>query len=149
MEKFEGGLNAKFQKRKPGRRTSGGFVNDVLSSWDEMKIEHIRNAIDAQRGVVLEITEKQGVLLRFSVPTRHVKRERVMSLSLGSYSKVPHNCKSQNNGNNGKIPFSESNLNLSQEIFKEDDSSLSEEDSSLSEDASSSSDTISAHAMSY
>ena len=60
-------------------------MNDVLSSWEEMKIEHIRNAIDAQR-VVLEIIEKQGVLLRFSVPTRHVKRERVISLSLESDS---------------------------------------------------------------
>lgn len=57
---MKGGLNAKFQKRKPSRRTNGGFVNDVLSSWEEMKIEHIRNAIDAQRGVMLEIIEKQG-----------------------------------------------------------------------------------------
>ena len=73
---LKGGLNAKFQKRKPSRRTNGGFVNDVLSSWEEMKIEHIPNAIDAQRGVMLEIIEKQGVLLRFSVPTRHVKLER-------------------------------------------------------------------------
>ena len=31
---------------------------------------------------MLEIIEKQGVLLRFSVPTRHVKCERVISLSL-------------------------------------------------------------------
>ena len=40
-----GGLNEKFQKRKPIRKTNGGFVNDVLFSWEEMKIEHIRNAI--------------------------------------------------------------------------------------------------------
>ena len=79
MEKLEG-LNVKFQKRKSSRRTNGGFVNDVLSSWEEMKIEHIRNAIDAQRGAMLEIIEKQGVLLPFSVPTRHVKHERVISL---------------------------------------------------------------------
>ena len=59
-------------------------MNDVLSNWEEMKIEHIRNAIDAQMCVMLEIIEKQGVLLRFSVPTRHVKRERVISLSLES-----------------------------------------------------------------
>ena len=52
---LKGELNAKFQKRKPSRRTNGGFVNDVLSIWEEMKIEHIRNAIDAQRGVMLEI----------------------------------------------------------------------------------------------
>ena len=81
---MKGGLNTKFQKRKPSRRTDGGFVNDVLSSWEETKIEHIRNAIDAQRGVMWEIIEKQGVLLRFSVPTRHVKRERVISFSLES-----------------------------------------------------------------
>ena len=53
---LKGGLNDKFQKRKPSRRTNGGFVNDVLSSWAEMKIEHIRNAIDA----MLEIIEKEG-----------------------------------------------------------------------------------------
>ena len=55
---LKGGLNAKFQKLKPSRRKNGGYVNDVLSSWEEMKNEHIRNAIDAQRGVMLEIIEK-------------------------------------------------------------------------------------------
>ena len=55
-----GGLNAKFQRRKPSRQTNGGFVNDVYSSWDEMKTEHIRNAIDTQRGVMLQMIEKQG-----------------------------------------------------------------------------------------
>ena len=52
---LKGGLNDKFQKRKPSRRTNGGFVNDVLSGWAEMKIEHIQNAIDAQKEVMLEI----------------------------------------------------------------------------------------------
>ena len=61
-------------------------MNDVLSSGEEMKIEHIRNAIDAQRSVMLEIIEKQGVLLSFSIPRRYVKRERVISLSLESDS---------------------------------------------------------------
>ena len=55
-----GGLNAKFQRRKPSRQTNGGFVNDVYSSWEEMKTEHIRNAIDTQRGVMLQMIEKQG-----------------------------------------------------------------------------------------
>ena len=53
------GLNEKFQKRKPSRRTNGGFINDVHSSWDEMKIDHIRNAIDAQRDVMLQIIKKK------------------------------------------------------------------------------------------
>ena len=57
---LKGGLNEKFQKRKPSQRTNGGFVNDVVSSWEEMKIEHIRNAIDIQKEVMLEIIEKQG-----------------------------------------------------------------------------------------
>ena len=61
MEKFEyGGLNAKFKKRKPSRQTNGGFLNDLHSSWDEMKVEHIRNATDIQKHVMLEIIEKQG-----------------------------------------------------------------------------------------
>ena len=67
-------------------------MNDVLSSWEEMKIEHIRNAIDAQRGVMLEIIEKQGVLLHFSVPTRHVKRERLISLRLLQFNSVDENA---------------------------------------------------------
>ena len=56
MEKLEGRIECK--KLKPSRRTNVGLVNDVLSSWDEMKIEDIRNAIDAQRGVMLEIIDK-------------------------------------------------------------------------------------------
>ena len=57
---LKGGLNAKFQKRKPSRRRNEGFVNNVFSSWKEMKIEHIRKSIDAQRGVMLEIIETGG-----------------------------------------------------------------------------------------
>ena len=53
-----GGLNSKFQRRKPSRETNGWFVNDVYSIWDEMKTEHIRNAIDTQRGVMIQIIEK-------------------------------------------------------------------------------------------
>ena len=55
-----GGLNEKFQKRKPSRQTNGGFINDVYSSWDEMKKQHIRSTIDAQRKVMLQIIEKNG-----------------------------------------------------------------------------------------
>ena len=43
---WKGGLNEKFQKQKPSRRANDCFVNDVLSSWEEMNIEHIQNAID-------------------------------------------------------------------------------------------------------
>ena len=60
MEKLEGRIEWKVSKTEAKSAENGGFVNDVLSSWEEMKIEHIRNAIDAQRGVMLEIIEKQG-----------------------------------------------------------------------------------------
>ena len=67
MEKLKnGGLNEKFQKRKPSRRTNEGFVKDVNSSWDEMKTKIVRNAIDTQRGVMLQMLEKQGVQLYVS-----------------------------------------------------------------------------------
>ena len=57
---LKSGLDEKFQKRKPSRRTNGGFVNDVLSSLEDLKIEYIRNAINIQKEVMLEIIEKQG-----------------------------------------------------------------------------------------
>ena len=58
-ENMEGGSNARFQRWKPRSRGNGGFVNNALSSWNEIKIEHFRNAIDVLRGAMLEITEKQ------------------------------------------------------------------------------------------
>ena len=36
------------------------FHENFPCSWEEMKIEHIRNAIDTQKEVMLEIIEKQG-----------------------------------------------------------------------------------------
>ena len=53
-----GGLNEKSQARRPSRRTNGGFINNVYTSWNELKIEHIRNLIDVQRKVMLEIIER-------------------------------------------------------------------------------------------
>ena len=55
-----GGLNERFQARRPSRRTNGGFINNVYTSCNEVKSEHIRNPIDVQRKVILEIIEKQG-----------------------------------------------------------------------------------------
>ena len=69
-------------------------MNDVLSSWEEMKIEHIRNAIDAQRGVMLEIIEKQGGPTTFLSSNTSCKTcERVISLSLESDSVFQINSK--------------------------------------------------------
>ena len=55
-----GGLNEKFQARKPSRRTNGGFINDAHLSWNEMKIEHIRIAFGVQQRVTLQIIEKDS-----------------------------------------------------------------------------------------
>ena len=79
MEKLEGRIECKVSKTEA----------KSVGKWricERCSFQLGENAIDAQRGVMLEIIEKQGVLLRFSVPTRHVKRERVISLSLESDS---------------------------------------------------------------
>ena len=41
-------FNEKFQKRKASRQTNGGFINDVDSSWDEMKIQHMKTRWEGQ-----------------------------------------------------------------------------------------------------
>ena len=77
---LKGGLNEKFQKRKPSRQTNGGFVNDVLSSWEEMKSEHIRNAIDIQKKSCLKYLRSKRGQLRFSAQLLRANRENCMSL---------------------------------------------------------------------
>ena len=79
-----GGLNEKFQARKPSRRTNGGFINDVYASWNEMKIEHIRNAIDVQRKIMLEIIEKQGGPTTFLASNPAKSVEHLSSEILGN-----------------------------------------------------------------
>ena len=79
MEKLEGRIECKVSKTEAKSA-------DKWRICERCSFQLGENAIDAQRGVMLEIIEKQGVLLRFSVPTRHVKRERVISLSLESDS---------------------------------------------------------------
>ena len=86
MEKLEGRIECKVSKTEAKSADKWRICERCSSGWEDIKIEHIRNAIDAQRGVMLEIIEKLGVLLRFSVPTRHVKREHVIYLSLESDS---------------------------------------------------------------
>ena len=39
-----GGLYDTFRKRKPSRRTTGGFINDVNSSFENLSQDKIRNA---------------------------------------------------------------------------------------------------------
>ena len=60
---LKGGLNDKFQKRKPSRRTNGGFVNDVLSSWEEMKSSTFEMRLTLKRKSCLRSLRSKGVLL--------------------------------------------------------------------------------------
>ena len=43
-----GGLYDTFNKRKPSRKTNGGFINDIKKSFNNLKQEKIQNAIDLQ-----------------------------------------------------------------------------------------------------
>ena len=55
-----GGLYNTFRKRKPSRRTTGGFINDVKSSFENLSQSKIRNAIDLQPKVIQAIVEANG-----------------------------------------------------------------------------------------
>ena len=54
------GLYAKFNKRKPSRKTMGGFFNDLKSSFDELDQRKIQRAIDAQPKIMEAIRNAQG-----------------------------------------------------------------------------------------
>ena len=55
-----GGLYDTFNKRKPSRKTTGGFINDITSSFEALSQEKIRNAIDLQPKVMQAIIEADG-----------------------------------------------------------------------------------------
>ena len=54
------GLYDTFRKRKPSRKTTGGFINDVKSSFENLSQDKIRNAIDVQPKVIRAIIEANG-----------------------------------------------------------------------------------------
>ena len=43
-----GGLYDTFNKRKPSRKTNGGFINNIKSSFENLSQEKIQAAIDLQ-----------------------------------------------------------------------------------------------------
>ena len=47
-----GGLYDTFNKQKPSRLTMGGFHSNINSSFDNLRQEKIRNAIDIQPKVM-------------------------------------------------------------------------------------------------
>ena len=55
-----GGLYDTFRKRKPSRRTTGGFINDVNSSFENLSQDKIWNAVDLQPKVMQAIVEANG-----------------------------------------------------------------------------------------
>ena len=60
MEKLERRIECKVSKTEAKSADKWRICERCSFHLGEMKIEHIRNAIDAQRGVMLEIIEKQG-----------------------------------------------------------------------------------------
>ena len=55
-----GGLYDTFQKRKPSRRTTGGFINDINKAWENLSQEKIQNAIDLQPKIMAAIIAANG-----------------------------------------------------------------------------------------
>ena len=48
------------RSRKPSRRTMGGFINDLKSTWSELSQEKIQNAIDLQPKIMAAIVAANG-----------------------------------------------------------------------------------------
>ena len=55
-----GGLYDTFNKRKPSRKTNGGFINDINSSFENLSQEKIQNAIDLQPKIMQAIIKANG-----------------------------------------------------------------------------------------
>ena len=55
-----GRLYGKFNKWKPSRRTNGGFINDIKSSFKDLSQEKIQNAIDLQPKIMEAIIVANG-----------------------------------------------------------------------------------------
>ena len=55
-----GGLYAIWNKRKPLRKTTGGFMNDIVTSWESVPQQIYQNAIEGTRKVCNDILSKHG-----------------------------------------------------------------------------------------
>ena len=54
------GLYDAFNKRKPSRKTNGGFINDINSSSENLSQQKIQNAIDLQPKIMQVIIKANG-----------------------------------------------------------------------------------------
>ena len=59
-EKLFGGLYDTYRSRKPSRRTIGGFINDIHSSFEALSQEKIQNAIDLQPKIMEAMIDANG-----------------------------------------------------------------------------------------
>ena len=71
----DGGLYSTYRKRKPSRRTIGGFVNDIKSTWEGLDQQAIQNAIDLQPRVMQAVIDAKGG------PTKYMSSGSVWFLS--------------------------------------------------------------------
>ena len=55
-----GGLYDTYRSRKPSRRTIGGFINDMKTSFEALSQEKIQNAIDLQPKIMEAIVAANG-----------------------------------------------------------------------------------------
>ncbi len=55
-----GGLYSTFGKRKPSRKTNGGFINDMQKTWDNLNQEAIHKSIDLQPEIMRAIVAAGG-----------------------------------------------------------------------------------------
>ena len=60
MENLAGGLYDTFNKRKHSRKTNGGFINDIKSSFENLSQEKIQAAIDLQPKIMEAIIAADG-----------------------------------------------------------------------------------------
>ena len=60
MKNLLGGLYNTFNKRKPSRKTNGGFINDIKKSLKNLKQEKIQSAIDLQPKIMEAIIAANG-----------------------------------------------------------------------------------------
>ena len=59
----KGGLYSIFNKRKKSRRTTGGFINDVYNSWEDIPQETFQNAIEGCRKIYQACYNNRGDII--------------------------------------------------------------------------------------
>ena len=55
-----GGLYDTFNRRKPSRKSNGGFINDIKSSFKNLSQEKIQSAIDLQPKIMEAVIKANG-----------------------------------------------------------------------------------------